>query len=67
MNQRKSCESPALRARSGSLLQGRRRWWRSQDPSERYLAESTDHADLERRMRILEHASVGPPFVTFNH
>jgi len=44
-----------------------RRWWRSGDPAERYLAEATTHAELERRMRILERASGGPAFVTFNH
>jgi hypothetical protein len=44
-----------------------RRWLQSQDAAERYLAEATDHADLERRQRVLERASGGPAFVTFNH
>jgi hypothetical protein len=35
--------------------------------SEQYLAEATDLSDLERRMRVLERASGGPAFVTFNH
>jgi hypothetical protein len=37
------------------------------DTDERYLAEAVDLADLERRMRVLERASAGPSFVTFNH
>lgn len=44
-----------------------RRWWRSGDANEQYLAAATDLADLERRMRALERASGGPAFVTFNH
>ena len=35
--------------------------------AERYLAGATDLPDLERRMRVLERASGGPAFVTFNH
>jgi len=35
--------------------------------SEQYLAEASDLSDLERRMRVLERASAGPAFVTFNH
>lgn len=42
------------------------RHW-AQDPAERYLADATDLADLERRMRSLERASAGPTLVTFNH
>ena len=34
---------------------------------EHYLAEAGDLPDLERRMRLLERASGGPAFVTFNH
>lgn len=38
------------------------------DPAgDRYLAEATDLADLERRMRVLERTTGGPAFVTFNH
>jgi Protein of unknown function (DUF3563) len=44
-----------------------RRWWRLDDPAEQYLAAATDLADLERRIRVLERASDGPVFVTFNH
>jgi hypothetical protein len=44
------------------------RWWRRpQDRDELFLAAATDLADLERRMRLLERRSAGPPFVTFNH
>lgn len=48
-------------------LVGELKGWRSHDPSERYLAGATTHAELERRMRVLERPSGGPPFVTFNH
>lgn len=44
-----------------------RRWWRLEDPAEQYLTAATDLADLERRIRVLERASGGPVFVTFNH
>lgn len=39
----------------------------AREPNERYLAEATDLADLERRMRSLERASGGPAFRTFIH
>jgi hypothetical protein len=42
-------------------------WLPTQDPDEHYLADASDLADLERRMRRLECASSGPMFVTFNH
>jgi hypothetical protein len=67
MNHRESSCGAAARARSESIAQRLRRWWRSQDPSERYLAEATSHAELERRMRVLDRSSGGPVFVTFNH
>jgi hypothetical protein len=35
--------------------------------SEEYLSDASDLPDLERRMRVLEHAGGGPAFVTFNH
>jgi uncharacterized protein DUF3563 len=35
-------------------------------PAEHYLAEASDLPDLERRMRVVEHAH-GPAFLTFNH
>jgi hypothetical protein len=65
-----NCESSCgatPRAGSEGAVQRLLRWWRSQDPSERYLAEATSHAELERRMRVLERGSGGPAFVTFNH
>jgi len=43
------------------------RWWGSDAEADRYLAAATDHADLERRIRVLERARRGPAFVTFNH
>jgi predicted MFS family arabinose efflux permease len=44
-----------------------RRSWRPRSAEERFLASATDLADLERRMRVLERASRGPLFMTFNH
>ncbi len=29
-------------------------WWRPRSAEEEYLAAATDHADLERRARVLE-------------
>ena len=48
-------------------VQRLRRWLRFEDPARQYLADATDLADLERRMRALERASGGPAIVTFNH
>ena len=59
--------SATFRVEAVSVGQRMRRWWRSRDPSERYLAGATSHADLERRMRVVERGSGGPAFVTFNH
>jgi hypothetical protein len=67
VNNRESSCGAAPRAGSESVVQRLRRWWQFSDPSERYLAEATSHAELERRMRVLERASGGPAFVTFNH
>ena len=61
-----ACEA-ARRARTEGLLQLLRRWWQLQDASERYLAEACSLAELERRMRVVERGSGGPPFETFNH
>ena len=49
------------------FLERLRRWWHPPDRDEQYLAAATDPADLERRLRVLERASAGPQFVTFNH
>jgi hypothetical protein len=67
MNERESFCSASLEAEPNTIVQRLRRWWRSKDPDEQYLAAATDLADLERRIRILERASGGPAFVTFNH
>lgn len=53
--------------KSSALLEQLRRWWRSRDTSEEYLADAVDLADVERRLRVLERAGSGPAFVTFNH
>jgi hypothetical protein len=44
-----------------------RGWWTGKNPDQEYLAASTDLADLERRMRLLDRGSGGPVFETFNH
>ena len=67
MNTRESPCGAAPRAGSESVIQRLGRWLRPQDASERYLAEAASHAELERRMRVLERGSGGPAFVTFNH
>jgi Protein of unknown function (DUF3563) len=42
--------------------------FRTHNPDERYLAASTDHADLERRLRAIDRESCTTSlFVTFNH
>lgn len=41
--------------------------WRVLSSEVQYLSAATDHADLERRMRVLERESGGPVYVTFNH
>jgi hypothetical protein len=43
------------------------RRWRPLGRDEQYLAQATDPADLERRLRVLERSTGGPQFVTFNH
>jgi hypothetical protein len=58
---------PAPNARGDRLLQRLLRWWRPSSADEQYLAAATDAGDLERRMRVLERASGGPAFVTFDH
>ena len=42
-----------------------RRWWRSQDAEEQYLATATNLAELERRLRALERANGGPAFAPY--
>src|SRR5688572_3151592 len=60
MNTRDSSRDAGPRAGLEGVVQRLRRWWRFQDPSERYLAGATSHAELERRMRVLERGSGGP-------
>jgi Protein of unknown function (DUF3563) len=48
------------------VVQRLRRWWRAGDSAEQYLADATDRADLERRMRSLERTSGGPAIVRFD-
>jgi hypothetical protein len=49
------------------VAQRLREWSRPRSAEERYLATATDHADLERRARLLEREGGGPALVTFNH
>ena len=67
MNDPEPVDRTVLGAEGNRILQGLRRWWRRPSADEQYLAAATDTADLERRMRVLERASGGPAFVTFNH
>jgi hypothetical protein len=67
MADRESSSGASLRGEQSNMIQWLRCWWRPRTSEEEYLAAATDLADLERRMRVLEHASGGPAFVTFNH
>lgn len=67
MNQRESRCSASSKAEGNRIIQRFRRWWRPMSRDDQYLAAATDPADLERRMRVLERASGGPVFETFNH
>ena len=67
MTDRQSLCSTSTKAESSTIAQRLRRWFRSQDPGEQYLAAASDLADLERRIRELERATGGPGIVTFNH
>ena len=42
-------------------------WWRPSEANLQYVLSATDLADLERRLRVIEHTSGGPVFMTFNH
>lgn len=67
-NNRESFCSAAPGARPDSVVIRRpHRWWQSPDAAERFLADATSLAELERRMRVLERGSGEPAFVTFNH
>jgi hypothetical protein len=67
MNERESCCRASPEAEGNRIIQRFRRWLRPLSSDDRYLAAATDPADLERRMRVLERASGGPAFETFNH
>lgn len=65
MNERDPSGSGNPAPREGGILLRLRHWLRSRDAGERYLAEATDLAELERRMRALERANRGPAIVAF--
>jgi hypothetical protein len=67
MYSRETVCSSARHARPAGIFRRVLRWWSGGGTAERYLAGAADLADLERRMRVLERASGGPAFVTFNH
>jgi Protein of unknown function (DUF3563) len=67
MGARDAPDGASSAVRPSSIARRLRRWWRSRDPEEQYLAAATDLADLERRMRVLERARGGAVFETFNH
>ena len=67
MNELQSHARATPQAEGGTALRRLWKWWRPGGTDERYLADATDVADLERRMRILERTSDGPIFQTFNH
>lgn len=67
MNDRESSCSVSFESKPDNIVQQLRRWWGRPDAEERYLAAATDHAELERRIRVLQRARGGPVFVTFNH
>ena len=67
MDDHEFLDSASPEARLDSAAPRVWRWWHFEDADEQYLVAATDLADLERRMRILERASGGPVFMTFNH
>ena len=67
MTDRETSSGATRRAERNNVIQRLRCWWGRRSSEEEYLNAATDLADLERRMRVLERASGGPVFVTFNH
>lgn len=67
MNDRESFAAPPPESAPVGIVAQIRGWWTGKDSDQEYLAESTDLADLERRMRLLDRGSGGPVFETFNH
>jgi len=67
MNDRELIANAAQQGAALGIVAQLRGWWMSKDPDQEYLAASTDLADLERRMRLLDRGDGGPVFETFNH
>jgi len=67
MNDREFPGNAARECESGGIVAQLRVWWIGKDADDEYLAEATDLADLERRMRLIDRGSGGPVFQTFNH
>lgn len=67
MNDRETFASAPPECAPVGIVAQLRGWWSGKDPNQEYLAASTDLADLERRMRLVDRGSGGPVFETFNH
>ena len=67
MNDRQLLANAPRTCAAGGIVAQLRGWWTGKDPDQEYLAASTDLADLERRMRLLDRGNGGPVFETFNH
>jgi hypothetical protein len=67
MNDRQLLANAPRACAVGGIVAQLRGWWTGTDPDQEYLAASTDLADLERRMRLLDRGDGGPVFETFNH
>ena len=67
MNDRQLFGNAPRESAPGGIVAQLRGWWMGKDPDQEYLAASTDLADLERRMRLLDRGIGGPVFETFNH
>lgn len=67
MNDRQLIANASRECVAGGVVAQLREWWMGKDTDQEYLAASTDLADLERRMRLLDRGNGGPVFETFNH
>jgi hypothetical protein len=61
----RNCEfvTPFREGESNNIIMRLRNWWQSAGSDEQYLAAASDPAEVERRMRALERASIGPAVV----
>lgn len=66
MNEREGSLGTAPETAGNRIMQRLVRWLRIRGTNDEYLADASDLAELERRMRILERTSVGPMFRPFD-